>query len=131
MRFALFATFACLASPSAAQDAAVGMAIFAQHCAACHGIDADGNGPMSPVLIIQPPDLTRLSARNLGVFPMIRVVTRIDGRDPLVSHGSPMPVYGDFFEGDDTPLKAETGQPILTSRPIVDLVAYLQSVQVE
>jgi hypothetical protein len=54
---------------------------------------------------------------------------RIDGREPLVSHGSPMPVYGDFFEGDDAAVKAETGQPILTSRAVVDLLAYLEGVQ--
>jgi hypothetical protein len=56
---------------------------------------------------------------------------RIDGRDPLVSHGSMMPVYGDFFEGTDVATKAETGQPIMTSQPIVDLLAYLQSLQQE
>jgi hypothetical protein len=54
---------------------------------------------------------------------------RIDGRDPLTSHGSPMPVYGDFFEGWDVAVKSETGQPIMTSLPIVDLLAYLGSVQ--
>jgi hypothetical protein len=40
-----------------------------------------------------------------------------------------MPVYGPFFEGDDTALKTDNGQPILTSRPIADLVAYLKKIQ--
>jgi hypothetical protein len=40
-----------------------------------------------------------------------------------------MPVYGDFFEGWDVAVKSETGQPIMTSLPIVDLLAYLASVQ--
>ena len=39
------------------------------------------------------------------------------------------PVYGDFFEGNDVATKAETGQPIMTSQPIVDLLAYLQGLQ--
>ncbi len=65
------------------------------------------------------------SVNNGGEFPLIRVIKRIDGRDPLVSHGSPMPVYGDFFEGQDVSLKTAAGQPILTSRP----VAYLGSLQ--
>lgn len=112
-----------------AQDAAVGEALYENHCAACHGLEAGGNGPMAPILILQPPNLRTLTARYDGVFPVVRVVTRIDGRDPLVAHGSPMPVYGDFFEGDDTAMKAETGQPIMTSRAIVDLVAYLEGVQ--
>ena len=42
-----------------------------------------------------------------------------------------MPVYGDFFEGTDAATKAETGQPIMTSQPIVDLLAYLQTLQQE
>ena len=84
---------------------------------------------MRPALLIQPPSLRTLAADNDGTFPIARVVSRIDGRDPLVSHGSPMPVYGWYFEGEDTALKAETGQPILTSQPIVDLMGYLESIQ--
>ena len=121
--------FGFLSGAAIAQDAATGAEIYARHCATCHGADADGNGPMAPALVLQPPDLTRLTERNTGTFPMTRVVTRIDGRDPLVSHGSPMPVYGDFFEGEELSLKTETGQPILTSPAVVDLVAYLMALQ--
>lgn len=114
-----------------AQDAARGAEHYAKFCATCHGLDGTGDGPMAPSLVIQPPDLTRLQARNADVFPVIRVVMRIDGRDPLVSHGSPMPVYGDFFEGRDRAVKAETGQPILTSEPVVDLLEYLRGIQAD
>lgn len=108
----------------------MGAALYAKHCATCHGADATGGGPMAPVLVLQPPDLTKLAERNKGIFPITRVVMRIDGRDPLTSHGSPMPVYGDFFESDRAvSLKAETGQPILTSQPLVDLVDYLKALQ--
>lgn len=126
-----FTALALICAPlmAHAQDAEVGASLYQTHCAACHGIEATGNGPMAPILTLQPPNLRTLTARHDGVFPVVRVVTRIDGRDPLVAHGSPMPVYGDFFEGDDTALKAETGQPIMTSRAIVDLVAYLEGVQ--
>jgi hypothetical protein len=81
------------------------------------------------MMAIQPPDLTRLSASEGGTFPLARVVTRIDGRDPLVSHGSDMPVYGWFFEGQDVAAKTASGQPILTSQPVVDLMAYLETLQ--
>ncbi|MBE1282982.1 MAG: c-type cytochrome [Rhodobacteraceae bacterium] len=112
-------------------DAERGAETFRTHCATCHGIEASGHGPMAGVLVIKPTDLTRLSIGNDGVFPLVRVIQRIDGRDPLVSHGSPMPVYGRFFEGRDIALKTPTGQPILTSQPIVDIVAYLNGVQVK
>ncbi|KQI72042.1 cytochrome C [Loktanella sp. 5RATIMAR09] len=131
MRIIPFVLALSLAHPVAAQDVTQGEALFGFYCATCHGTSASGNGPMSPSLVVAPANLTRLAADNDGVFPTERVVMRIDGRDPLVSHGSMMPVYGDFFEGTDVATKAETGQPIMTSQPIVDLLAYLQSLQQE
>ncbi len=131
MRLIPLAVALGLAAPAVAQDVVQGEALFRFYCATCHGNAATGNGPMSPSLVVAPADLTALAAGNEGVFPTRRVVMRIDGRDPLVSHGSMMPVYGDFFEGTDVATKAETGQPIMTSQPIVDLLAYLESIQQE
>lgn len=119
-----------LALPAFAQDAEVGRDLFTRHCATCHGLEGRGDGPMAGVMMIKPVNLTELAAQNGGTFPMERVVKRIDGRDPLVSHGSPMPVYGDFFEGVfDVPIKTPAGQPVLTSRPVVDLVAFITQIQ--
>jgi hypothetical protein len=110
-------------------DPATGEALYQEHCAVCHGAEATGDGPMAPVLLVQPSDLTTLIARHQGAFPLERVVMRIDGRDPLVSHGSQMPVYGLFFQGQDVALRTDAGQPILTSQPIADIVAWLRTVQ--
>ncbi len=123
-------TLLLMTSPLAAQDAALGDAIFSRHCATCHGDKGKGDGPTAAILLIKPPDLTNLTNRNDGLFPMRRIVERIDGRDPLVAHGSPMPVYGDFFEDvQGVLLKSETGQPILVSQPIAELVAFLETLQ--
>ncbi len=111
-----------------AQDVETGAELYQHYCATCHGLDATGHGPMAGVLVIQPTNLRALAGSD-GVFPTARVVARIDGREPLVSHGSPMPVYGPYFEGNDTAIKTPEGQPILTSKPIVDLVAYLKTLQ--
>lgn len=132
MRFLIGLTLAscALGLPALAQDADIGRAHYHTHCATCHGLEGRGDGPMAGVLMIKPVDLTELTVANGGTFPLERVIKRIDGRDPLVSHGSPMPVYGDYFEGNyDIPMKAPTGQPILTSQPVVDLVAYLREIQ--
>ncbi|MFP7673913.1 c-type cytochrome [Marivita sp. S0852] len=127
-----FVAFCLSAMPLAAQDVDQGRALFQTHCANCHGGDADGLGPLAPALVLQPSNLTELSAKNDGEFPLERVLKRIDGTDPLVSHGSPMPVYGPYFEGvANTPMKLPTGQPMLVSEPIADLVGYLMSVQVD
>ncbi len=121
-----------LAGPALAEGNAVaGEAIYREHCAVCHGIEATGHGPMVTVLTVQPSDLTTLTLRHGGVFPLERVAARIDGRDPLVAHGSDMPVYGDFFEGTDVILKTEAGQPLLTSQPIADLAAWLRTIQTD
>lgn len=118
------------ALPAAAQDIAEGRALYERHCATCHGLVAEGGGPMAPALVLQPPDLTTLQTRYGGTFPVLRVVRRIDGREPLVSHGSPMPVYGGFFEGvGAVAVKTAAGQPVMTSQPIADLVMFLQALQ--
>ena len=125
---AVFIALTAAGNQAGAQDVQSGAELYQHYCATCHGIDATGHGPMAGVLVIQPTDLTKLSSSD-GVFPTARVVARIDGRDPLVSHGSPMPVYGPYFDGQDTSMKTPDGQPILTSQPIVDLVAFLQTLQ--
>lgn len=125
----MLGTAALAEGEDAVGDAMTGEALYQAHCAVCHGLAATGNGPMAPVLLIQPADLTALVARHGGVFPLERVVARIDGRDPLVSHGSDMPVYGDFFEGRDVAMRTAAGQPLLTSQPIADLVAWLLTIQ--
>ncbi|SFR44629.1 c-type cytochrome [Litoreibacter janthinus] len=124
-----FTILAPLAAAAQAQDAAEGEALFTRYCATCHGVAAQGDGPMSPVLIIQPTDLTKLASENDGTFPRIRVIGRIDGRDPLVSHGSPMPIFGQLFEGRGETIRGEDGVMIMTSQPVIDLVAYLEGVQ--
>lgn len=118
-----------LPMPGRAQDAAEGATLYQWYCATCHGLDGTGKGPMAAALLVQPTDLTGLSATAEGVFPLLRVVRRIDGSDPLVSHGSGMPVYGPLFEGDEVALKTASGQPVLMGRAVADLVLYLQEIQ--
>lgn len=129
MKYGLVGFLLIAAFPLFAQDADEGERVFQFRCATCHGLDATGNGPMASALTVQPTNLTRLKASNEGEFPITRIIMRIDGRDPLVSHGSSMPIFGDFFEGYDVALRTETGQPIMTSKPIVDIMAWLETVQ--
>lgn len=114
------------------QEVVIGQQLYQRYCVNCHGADATGHGPMRPVLVVQPADLTALSQNNSGKFPLERVVKRIDGRDILLSHGSPMPVYGDFFESDrGIAIKTDGGQPVMTSQPVADLVAYIKTLQAD
>jgi Cytochrome C oxidase, cbb3-type, subunit III len=117
------------AGPAVGQDAANGQEIYFRYCASCHGASANGDGPTAAVLTIRPPDLTKLAVTNDGVFPTKRVVMRIDGREPLISHGSSMPAFGGVFEGRYATMRAPDGMPILTSKSVVDVVVWLESIQ--
>ncbi len=119
----------CATPVFAEGDPEAGAGVFFTFCAACHGEDAQGNGPMSGLLTVEPPDLTGLAASNGGVFPVFDVVRQIDGRDPMMAHGGEMPLFGAMFDFPDGSIKSETGQPIVTAQPIADVAAWLESVQ--
>ncbi|MHA6323974.1 c-type cytochrome [Roseivivax sp. CAU 1753] len=122
----------CLASQGIAQgttmDSTQGESLFARFCATCHGADATGGGPMSNLLTKKVPDLTTLSARNGGQFPMRNVVHVIDGRTDIRAHGGPMPVYGDMFDRD-APRNETAGAVIEARGNILSLAYYLESIQ--
>ena len=77
-----------------------GATIFRNNCAACHGTEGRGNGPVSKALKRDVPDLTTLSQRNGGAFPVTHVRTTImfGADDLLPAHGSKaMPIWGPIF----------------------------------
>jgi mono/diheme cytochrome c family protein len=73
--------------------------LFRAHCAACHGADGKGNGPVASALKTKPADLTVLAKNYGGKFPTERIWKFIADDDPkLASHGSrEMPVWGPIF----------------------------------
>jgi mono/diheme cytochrome c family protein len=81
--------------PTPASDARV---MFDNYCAVCHGKTGIGDGPAASALAKAPADLTRISARNNGQFPEVRVKRYIEGLDEVPAHGSrDMPMWGDLF----------------------------------
>jgi mono/diheme cytochrome c family protein len=117
------------AAPSSEQlRISAGRADYEAYCMACHGIEADGNGPIAPYMTPRPSDLRRIAARHGGVFPEAKMVAWIDGRDPIASHGTrEMPVWGKAFR-DETELN-QLSETRVKGR-IVLLVDYLESIQV-
>ena len=90
----LSATFAHAALAQASPPRVdLGKREFDNNCAACHGRDGRGNGPFVEFLRKPPPDLTLLSRRNGGVFPLPQVFDVIEGAGP--GHGGrDMPIWG-------------------------------------
>jgi len=83
---------------ASAQDIDVGKTEYQSSCAACHGVDAKGDGPLSKNLKTSPADLTILAKKNNGVFPVNTVYKIIDGRNSISSHGTrEMPIWGYQF----------------------------------
>lgn len=113
-----------IACPAAAQEP--GGALFADHCASCHGAGARGDGPMAEILTVPIPDLTGLAVRAGGEFPLARVVEVIDGRTPLRGHGGPMPVFGPIFGGSaEVAVEWLDGSILTTSAEIHALAQWL------
>lgn len=80
-------------------DSIQGPDLYKEYCAVCHGADAKGGGPMAAALKTAPADLTRISARNNGMFPLAKVRRIISGEEALPGgHGTrQMPVWGPVF----------------------------------
>lgn len=98
-----------------------GRVLFMENCASCHGLDATGS---------IGPDLTGLSAANGGSFPRAQVLSQIDGYGRGSLPVDAMPEFGSLLEGDTVPLEVDGGLTP-TPRPLVALVTYLESVQVQ
>jgi mono/diheme cytochrome c family protein len=76
-----------------------GKADYLKFCASCHGETGKGQGLEAKLLKAPPADLTRLTERNNGVFPIARTYAMIDGRIEVMLHGPrDMPVWGRVFE---------------------------------
>jgi len=104
-----------------------GEELFMRYCAACHGGDARGTGPVAKTMNKVVPDLTRLSARSGGEFPAGAIRDAIDGRSMAISHGTrQMPVWGyEFWVEEGADVVAER-----TAREMINrIVVYLESVQ--
>jgi mono/diheme cytochrome c family protein len=101
-----------------------GSVLYKAYCASCHGTDARGGGPMAKSLKVPPPDLTRVSIRTGGTFPLKRIGRIISGDEqPPGGHGTPeMPVWGPFFS------RVENDQDLGLMR-IDALARYLEQIQ--
>lgn len=99
--------------------------LYRDHCAACHGVDGRGDGPISRGLISFPADLTRIAERRGGHFPSEEVRSSIDGRSDLAGHRGPeMPRWGEFWDQGAASGTEATGSPEINA-----LVGFLESIQ--
>ncbi len=106
-----------------------GRMLFVEHCAACHGARGAGDGPAAEGLGTAPPDLTRIAERRDGVWPVLEVMSIVDGYAKRTNPREEMPVIRDFLEG--RLVKFDTGNGRISSAPenLLAIVRYLETIQ--
>ncbi|WP_335949010.1 MULTISPECIES: c-type cytochrome [Salipiger] len=120
-----------LALPFAAPADEAGEIEYMNHCAACHGESAVGDGPLAELMTVPVPDLTQVSAQNDGVFPMLEMIQVVDGRTGIRGHGYPMPVWGTRFKSEvEGDIGAYASEIVVRGR-ILSLAYYLESIQAD
>ena len=135
MRLKYFVATVILAfAPALSFAQSVGEAEYMNSCAACHGADGTGGGPMVGYLMGSIPDLTVLSDSNGGVFPITKVYSTIDGTMTSGPHGSSeMPIWGQRYafrgrENANPDFRAEEAEVFVRFR-VLALTEYLASIQ--
>lgn len=123
------------ASPARSQEPIedIGKQEFMRSCAVCHGENAKGDGLMTGMLLVNPPDLTSIAKRHGGKFPAAWVYRIIDGRNEIRPHGSEeMPIWGDRYRADalrGLPLPLNVSADAVVHGRILSLVYYLELIQ--
>lgn len=116
----------CVAVAGRGAESQQGRDFYLKFCASCHGIEGSGNGPVSKHLKIKPTDLTLLSKKNKGVFPLDQVMTSVDGTRVVRTHGeAKMPVWGEVFEKYDRAEK-NPKQAQIKVKAIAEYISTLQ-----
>ena len=106
-----------------------GAADFNELCAPCHGRSGRGDGPLAEGLDHAPADLTGLSARHGGEFPMAYVMSKIWGYEKGAAPSDIMPKFEPLMEGKT--VLVDTGDGIQTPTPerLVEIANYLATLQ--
>ncbi len=119
----------CVGGAANAQASDIGKTLYGDYCSACHGMEGKGDGEMAMVLTVKPPNLTLLSQRNNGAFPMLKVIHIIDGRTGVRAHGGQMPVWGQTFSDMAGGAENPVGSVIEARGKVMSLATYLESIQ--
>ncbi|SFZ83472.1 Cytochrome C oxidase, cbb3-type, subunit III [Devosia enhydra] len=111
-------------------SATFGELTFQFYCSTCHGKEGRADTPAAAMF--SATDLGYLASANGGTFPTERVRAIIDGREDIVGHtGVRMPPWARLFAHELEKVGSDEERERLIALRIADLVAYLQSIQVE
>lgn len=126
-RFLILFSFLTVGSPLEAQS--VGEQLFKKHCVACHGVAGRGDGPNAIHLNTPPADLTQIAARRGGIWPMLEVMSILDGYFKLTNPREDMPVFEGFLDNDMVEFDTGNGLTTLVPVKLVEVASYLETIQ--
>lgn len=118
-----------LAVGSALEAQSVGEQLFKENCVACHGVTGRGDGANAAHLKTPPADLTRIAARRDGVWPMLEVMSILDGYLKFTNSREDMPVFEGFLDNDMVEFDTGNGLTTLVPVKLVEVVNYLETIQ--
>jgi len=119
---------------SAQPPSDVGKGEYESNCASCHGASGKGDGSFAKWAGFRMPDLTQISLRNGGVFPVQRIHDVIDGRAMVAAHGDrEMPIWGVDYTFKSRAANGNYRQDteIFVYSRIASLVSHLHQLQVK
>jgi mono/diheme cytochrome c family protein len=118
-----------------------GEELYASYCAACHGVEGRGDGPVAGNLKTATPDLATLAQRSGNKFPASLVEQYIRNEAGPESHGTlAMPLWGPIFgqmSGLDQQSRdklrvligSDATSPSLADLRVTNLVSHIESLQ--
>ncbi|SEL70125.1 Cytochrome C oxidase, cbb3-type, subunit III [Roseivivax marinus] len=110
-------------------DTSLGQATFQDNCAACHGAGGRGDGPAADGTGTPPADLTRIAARRGGVWPMLEVMSIVDGYTKTTEPRPGMPVIPALTEGPRVIFDTGNGQTTTVPESLLAVTRYLETIQ--
>jgi len=128
----VFLGTSCLATAVENSSLNIGKEEFQNNCAICHGSSGKGDGSFVELLKQAPSDLTLISKRNGGSYPLIKVYDLIAGVEKVPSHGTQeMPIWGERYNQQIVqelgPMN--TGPSPSVRERILELVFYIGTLQ--
>lgn len=119
-----------LSAPAAAESLSEnGRGLFLAHCAVCHEQEAQGGEVPVARGGVSPPDLTKIADRRGSVWPMLEVMSIIDGYTKATQSRDGMPVIETLNQGPQIDFDTGNGNKISTPARLVALTYYLESIQ--
>jgi hypothetical protein len=106
-----------------------GRDLFVENCVYCHGKSGRGDGPNAGQLNTPPSDLTKIAERRDGVWPMLEIMSIIDGYSRNTLPREDMPVFESFLDNEMVEFDTGNGVDVLVPSKLVEIVYYLEAVQ--